>query len=67
MVRGAAELKQKLWYEAGEGEKAPRAGLLEELAKALGEAEHKNVAGHLLAGWLWAVYPEWFERHWKKD
>lgn len=33
------------------------------LAKALQEARHKNVAEHLCAGLLWAMYPEWFDSH----
>lgn len=42
--------------------KTPSNALLRELAKALQHAAHKNVAQHLLAGCLWAMYPEWFEK-----
>lgn len=43
----------------------PSAKLLKALAIALKEARYPNVAGHLLAGFLWAVYPEWYERNLK--
>lgn len=39
----------------------PSADFLTELAVALKTAEHKNVAEHIAAGLLWAIWPEWFE------
>lgn len=44
---------------------APSNELLRELAKALPIARHRNIAEHLLAGLLWAIYPEWFHRKWE--
>jgi hypothetical protein len=46
--------------------KRPRNRFLIELAKALQEGEHQNVAEHLMAGALFAMYPEWFEKEWKE-
>jgi hypothetical protein len=43
-------------------EKEPTEQFLIHLAHALGEAEHKNVAEHIAAGLLWAIYPQWWER-----
>lgn len=44
---------------------APSDLLLLELANALAVAKHRNVAEHLLAGLLWAIYPEWFRAKWE--
>lgn len=52
--------------ESWQGMKEPNRELLLALAEALEEAEHRNVAGHLLAGVLWAMYPEWFDQVWLK-
>lgn len=41
--------------------KQPTSEFLLELAMALSEAEHQNVAQHMMAGALWAMYPEWFD------
>lgn len=41
--------------------KRPTDKLLRALAKALEEAEHPNVAGAMLAGTLWAMYPKWYD------
>lgn len=46
--------------------KEPSRELLRALARALEEAEYREVAGHLLAGVLWAMYPEWFDQVWSK-
>lgn len=40
----------------------PSMAFIEELARALTEAEHRNVAEHLAAGLLWSMYPEWFSK-----
>ena len=40
----------------------PEDKFLKQLAGALAEAEHQNVAERLAAGLLWACYPEWFEQ-----
>lgn len=42
--------------------KEPSTVFLFEIMKALHEAEHQNVAEHMLAGMLWAMYPEWFDK-----
>lgn len=42
----------------------PRDRFLRELEHALREAEHKNVAEHMMAGAMWAMYPEWWEKVW---
>lgn len=39
----------------------PTMRFLTELALALSSAKHKNVAEHVTAGLLWAMYPEWFD------
>lgn len=39
----------------------PTRKFLLEMVQALRLAEHKNVAEHMAAGLLWAMYPEWFE------
>lgn len=36
------------------------------IAKMLKDAKYKNVAEHLAAGFLWSVYPEWFDRHYSE-
>ena len=41
--------------------KQPSSQLLLELGKALLEAEHQNIAEHMVAGLLWSIYPEWFK------
>lgn len=46
--------------------KRPHKTFLLLLAKALREAGHKNVAEHIAAGLLWALYPEWYEKVWEK-
>jgi hypothetical protein len=46
--------------------KEPTSEFLLELAKALQDAEHKNVAQHTAAGLMWAMYPEWFTQVWEK-
>jgi hypothetical protein len=45
-----------------ESYKEPTNKFLLELAKALRKAEHRNVAEHMAAGMLFAIYPEWFEK-----
>lgn len=44
----------------------PSDDFLVELAGALNNSEHKNVAEHLAAGLLWAMYPQWFEENYGK-
>lgn len=44
----------------------PSDRLLTELAYALEKAHHRNIAEHLLAGLLWAIYPEWFNAKWER-
>ena len=41
--------------------RGPSRRFLIEMAKALLRAEHRNVAEHLAAGFLWAIYPTWFD------
>lgn len=43
-------------------EPSPR--LLIEVAKAIKQSPHRNVSEHLAAGFLWSLYPEWFDRCW---
>ena len=43
--------------------KQPTVAFLTELAMAIREAEHRNVAEHFAAGFLWSLYPEWFDQH----
>ena len=43
----------------------PTIRFLRELAKALREAEHRNVAESFTAGLLWAMYPEWFDQQFR--
>ena len=43
----------------------PTVRFLRELAKALREAEHRNVAESFTAGLLWAMYPEWFDQQFR--
>ena len=45
--------------------KEPSNEFLLELARALHDAAlqgHETVATHLAAGFLWACYPEWFDK-----
>lgn len=41
--------------------KVPKNELLRQLAQALREAKHRNTAEHILAAFLWACYPDWFD------
>jgi hypothetical protein len=41
--------------------KEPTGELFGGLRQALEDAEHRNVAAHLICGLLWACYPEWYE------
>jgi hypothetical protein len=43
----------------------PNKQFLIELARALTEAEHPNIAGRLCAGLLWAIWPHWYDRNWR--
>ena len=49
----------------GEGDtmKEPSAAFLIALAAALKEAAYPNVAQSMGAGFLWSLYPEWFDKH----
>jgi hypothetical protein len=44
----------------------PSSKFLIELAKSLSVAKYPNVAGHLCAGLLWAIWPEWFDKNWRQ-
>lgn len=44
----------------------PSNRFLTELAKALREARYPNVAGRLCAGFLWALYPIWYDQNVRK-
>lgn len=46
--------------------KEPSAAFLIELCSALREAEHQRVAESIGAGFLWALYPEWFDHNFPK-
>jgi hypothetical protein len=45
--------------------KEPSRIFLASLAEAIREAEHQNVAQRMVAGLLWAMYPEWFDAHFR--
>ena len=42
--------------------RSPTKRFIIEMANALRLAEHQNVAEHMAAGMLWAMYPEWFDK-----
>jgi hypothetical protein len=43
--------------------KEPSVTFLVELATALREAEHPKVAHSIAAGFLWSLYPEWYDQY----
>lgn len=43
--------------------KKPTKRFLLEMAGALRKAKHQNVAEHMAAGLMWAIYPEWFDNY----
>lgn len=38
-----------------------------ELAQALRDARYPNVAGRFCAGFLWAIYPDWYDKNVRKN
>ena len=41
----------------------PTMGELNCLSRILRKATHRNVADALLKGFMWAIWPEWYERN----
>jgi hypothetical protein len=44
----------------------PKVEFLVSLAAAMREAEHRNIVGHFVAGLLWCMYPEWYDKHFRR-
>ncbi len=45
----------------------PRKSFLLELARALTDARYPNVAGRFCAGFLWALYPDWYDKNMRNN
>ena len=44
-----------------------RIAFLVELAAALRESANPSVSGHFCAGFLWSLYPEWYDHNFGKQ
>ncbi len=62
-IRNASVSAMSEKQDEGRGAGRPTMAELNCLSRILRKAKHRNVADALLKGFMWACWPEWYERN----